>query len=201
MAGGATPRLEFERRTMKGVRALRVRDASMTPVKVVKSYTPAELDDIVAKTPDIVAIRAVARTMVPGSTGSIFERWVNHYVFHSPIGVKAPRLIVRQADNIHLRLIASARVSDGYLMADGSWWDAKAYSDGSEIDAEQASDIMAMVEAGYVYTPDGVKRPVVEANYIFIDIHAARANRSLVQTQYGGVVRYIDDFGNLQLLP
>ena len=201
LAGGAAPRLEFNRHTVNGVQALRVRDTGVTAAKLLRAYTPAELDRIVATTPDITAIRALAATMVQGSAGSLFERWINHYVFHGPVGTPAPRLIVRQVDNIHLRLTKSERVSDGYLTADGSWWDSKAYSKGSEIDVDQLSDTQAMVHSGRIYTADLVEHRVTSANYIFIDRDSALANRSLVQVQGGGVVWYIDNSGGLQLLP
>ena len=201
LIAGGTSRLEFNRQTLQGVQALRVRDTGVTGAKLLKAYTPAELDQIVATTPDINAIRTLAANMVQGSAGSLFERWINHYVFHNPIGAPAPRLTVRQVDNIHLRLTASERVSDGYLRPDGSWWDAKAYSKETDIDVDQLSDTQAMVRAKKVYTKDLVEHPVTSANYIFIDLASARRNRSLVHVQGGGVVWYIDDFGMLQLLP
>jgi hypothetical protein len=194
-----TRRLRFERRTIGGQQALRARDAGVTSTRTLTTYTPAQLDDIVARTPDIKVIRQLAQSMVQGSSGSLFERWARQRVFEAPKGVSAVRLRVRQVDNVHIRMTKTVRSSDSYLSANGEWWDAKAYQSGAEIDVDQMDDNRKFVRAGYVYTEDGVRHPVTSHNYLFIDWDSAQANLSLVKVQGNGRVWYIDD--NSQIRP
>jgi hypothetical protein len=195
-----TRRIRFERHTINGKQVLVARDAGVTTARTVRSYSAAELDDIVAQTSDIRTIRQLAQGMVQGSSGSLFERWAKRYVFEAPGGIKASRIRIRQVDNTHIRLSKSERVSDAFITADGEWWDAKAYQSGNEIDDLQLEDNRRIVRAKRVYTQDGVEHRVTSHNYLFIDRDSAMANLSLVKVQGDGRVWYIDDNGHVQPL-
>jgi hypothetical protein len=195
-----TRRIRFEQHTINGKQVLVARDAGVTAARTVRSYSAAELDDIVARTSDIRAIRQLAQGMVQGSSGSLFERWARRYVFEARGGIKASRIRIRQVDNTHIRLNKSERVSDAFLTADGEWWDAKAYQSGNEIDDVQLEDNRRIVKAKRVYTQDGVEHRVTSHNYLFIDRDSAMANLTLVKVQGDGRVWYIDDTGHVQPL-
>ncbi|MCB0176440.1 MAG: hypothetical protein KDJ97_38435, partial [Anaerolineae bacterium] len=67
---------------------------------LIHSFSAADLDAIVEKTPDIKKIRELAKEMDPGTRGSLFERWGNRYVFKQKNKVR-----VVKADNAHLEEI------------------------------------------------------------------------------------------------
>jgi len=165
----------------------------------IRSYSPAELDDIVRTTSDIREIRRLAAQMDNSTAGSLFERWVNHYVFHQPVGAPRSRLTVRRGDNLHLNLQRD-RSSDFFLNDDGSLWDAKIYQSGGEVDVFQLDDYRRLEEAGSVITADGQRRNVTSINYLFSDRAAAEANRSLLHVQGGAEAWFIDDHGVLRHL-
>ena len=168
---------------------------------LVRSYSAAELDEIVRTTADIRQIRKLAAQMDNSSAGSLFERWVNQHVFGQQIGAPRTRLRVRSADNPHMEHLWQDRVSDVYHHPDGSVWDAKIYQSGAEIDAAQLDDYRKMEEAGFVINADGQRRQVSSINYIFSDRAAAEANKATLHVQGGAEAWFIDDLGKLQHLP
>ncbi len=168
---------------------------------LMRSYSAAELDEIVRTTADIRQIRKLAAQMDNSSAGSLFERWVNKHVFGQQIGAPRTRLRVRMADNPHLEPLWQDRVSDVYLQADGSVWDAKIYQSGAEIDAAQLDDYRKMEEAGFVINGDGQRQTIGSINYIFSDRAAAEANKATLHVQGGAEAWFIDDGGVLQHLP
>ena len=143
----------------------------------------------------------LAAQMDNGSAGSLFERWVNKQVFGRQIGASRTRLRVRMADNPHLEPLWQDRVSDVYLQADGSVWDAKIYQSGSEIDVAQLDDYRKMEEAGFVINGDGQRQTIRSINYIFSDRAAAEANKATLHVQGGVEAWFVDDQGVLQHLP
>lgn len=165
----------------------------------LRSYTAAELDEIVRTTPDIRQIRQLAAQMDNSTAGSLFERWVNRYVFHQPVGSPRARLSVRRGDNMHLGLQRD-RSSDFFLEGDGSVWDSKIYQSAGEVDAFQLDDYRRMEEAGFVFTADGQRRSVASINYLFSDRAAAEANRAFLHVGGGAEAWYIDDHGVLRHL-
>lgn len=195
------PRLIFERKTVNGQQTLRVGDASVTPVKMLRSYTPAELDQIVARTPDIKDIRKLGKDMVQGSAGALFEKWARRYVLN-PQGIRPEsRLRVRQEDNAHIHLLAQKeRSSDSFLSDDGSVWDMKYLRSAGQIDDDQLADYVAMQKAKFVVTPDNQRHTVNSINYLFADDASARANAGAAFGAGNVSVWYIDDAGVLTLL-
>ena len=169
---------------------------------LLRSFSAAELDEIVDKTADIKKIRELARDMDPSTRGSLFERWSNRYVFKNKNKVR-----VRKADNAHLEdfeggLLADLhREMDHYDAATGEIWDTKIYDKYTVPDREQLHDYRIMEEAGQIKAADGRMLPINDVNYLFSDIEAARAHASLIRVEGGGSVWYIDDHGLLQLLP
>ncbi len=168
---------------------------------LVRSYSAAELDEIVRTTADIRQIRKLAAQMDNSSAGSLFERWVNKHVFGQQIGAPRTRLRVRNADNPHLEPLWQDRVSDVYYQPDGSVWDAKIYQSGSEIDVAQLDDYRKMEEAGFVINGDGQRQTIGSINYVFSDRAAAEANKTTLHVQGGAEAWFIDDQGMLQHLP
>lgn len=168
---------------------------------LLRSFSAAELDEIVRTTPDIRQIRRLAAEMDNSSAGSLFERWVHKYVFDKQIGAPRTRLRVRNADNPHLaEPLWQDRVSDVYYQPDGSVWDAKIYQSGSEIDVAQLDDYRKMEEAGFVINADGQRQRVSSINYIFSDRAAAEANKTTLHVQGGAEAWFIDDKGILRHL-
>ena len=167
---------------------------------LLRSFSAAELDEIVRTTPDIRQIRRLAAEMDNSSAGSLFERWVNRHVFGEQIGAPRTRLRVRSADNPHMEPLWQDRVSDVYYQPDGSVWDAKIYQSGSEIDAAQLDDYRKMEEASFVINADGQRQRVKSINYIFSDRAAAEANKATLHVQGGAEAWFIDDNGLLQHL-
>ncbi len=207
-----TSRLRFERTTAGGAQVLTVRDASVTTAKVLRSYTPAELDHLVATTPDIVRIRTLGEGMVQGSAGALFEKWSWRYVLSSQGGISpVARLRVTQSDNGHIHLLAAGgRSSDAFLanpgpgarpgVTDIDVWDMKFYRTGGQIDDEQVADYLAMQKAGFVVNAaDGQRYRIRFVNYLFESSAAARANAHAADA--GATVWYVDDAGTLTLLP
>ena len=167
---------------------------------LIRSYSAAELDEIVRTTSDIRQIRKLAAQMDNSSAGSLFERWVNKHVFGQQSGAPRTRLRVRTADNPHLEPLWQDRVSDVYYQPDGSVWDAKIYQSGSEIDVAQLDDYRKMEEAGFVINGDGQRQKINSINYIFSDHAAAEANKATLHVQGGAEAWFIDDNGILQHL-
>jgi hypothetical protein len=167
---------------------------------LIRSYTAAELDEIVRTTPDIREIRRLAAEMDNSSAGSLFERWVHRYVFDQQVGARRTRLLVRNGDNPHLERLFHDRVSDIYYGPDGGVWDAKLYRSAGDIDIEQLTDYRRMLEGGYVITPGGQRLAVNEINYVFSDRAAAEANLSTLHVEGDAQAWYIDDAGVLKLL-
>jgi hypothetical protein len=165
----------------------------------IRSYTAVELDDIVRTTSDIREIRRLASQMDNSTAGSLFERWVNHYVFHQPVGTSRARLSVRRSGNPHLELQRD-RSSDFFIDNDGSLWDAKLYQSGGEIDVYQLDDYRKLEEADFVITTDGRQRNINSIRYIFSDRTAAETNVTLLRVQGGAEAWYIDDHGKLRYL-
>jgi len=166
----------------------------------IRSFTRrAQLDELVRTTSDIREIRRIASQMDNSTAGSLFERWVNHYVFHQPVGTSRARLSVSRANNPHVGLELN-RSSDFFLEADGSIWDAKIYRSGGEIDVYQLDDYRRMAKRRKVIASDGREIKVKSINYIFGDRAAAEANLSLLHVQGGAEVWFIDDLGVLQHL-
>jgi hypothetical protein len=167
---------------------------------LVRSYSAAELDEIVRTTSDIREIRRLASQMDNSSAGSLFERWASRYVFDRDVGMRRTRLVVRAVDNPHLGPMWRDRISDVYYHPDGSVWDAKLYQSAGEIDVFQLDDYRKMEEAGFVITGDGQRLPVKSINYLFSDRAAAEANLSTIHVQGGAEAWFIDDSGVLQHL-
>ena len=157
------------------------------------------LNDYVRKTPNIKTVRRAAAKMNNARSGSLFERWVNHYVFHEPVGTAPKRLRVPLDLNEALDL-DSTRISDFYIDADGTVWDSKIYLSAGEVSYDQVADYERMLEQGWVWTAVGERTPVTGLGYIFATREAALANRSLVHVAGGAEVYYIDDLGQLVLL-
>lgn len=168
---------------------------------LIRSYSAAELDEIVRTTPDIRQLRRLAAQMDNSAAGSLFERWVNRHVFGQQVGAPRTRLRVRSADNPHMEHLWQDRVSDVYYRPDGSVWDAKIYQSGAEIDVAQLDDYRKMEEAGFVINADGQRQTISSINYIFSDRAAAAANKSTLHVQGGAEAWFIDDQGILQHLP
>jgi hypothetical protein len=167
---------------------------------LLRSYSAAELDEIVRNTADIREIRRLASQMDNSSAGSLFERWVHRYVFDREIGARRMRLFVRNGDNPHMERLMHDRISDVYYEPDGSVWDAKLYQSGAEIDLGQLDDYRKMEEAGHIITADGQRLPVKQINYVFSDRVAAEANVAGLHVQGGAEAWYIDNHGVLQHL-
>jgi hypothetical protein len=165
-------------------------------LRPIRTFAAAELDEIVRTTPDIRRIRELAAQMDNSSSGSLFERWANHYVFHRPVGSPRPRVSVNWQDNPHLQLFGNRRTSDFYLGEDGSLWDTKIYQYGGDVGYWQVDDYLRMEEAGWVITTDGRRVEIRSINYLFSDRAAAEVNHAI-----GADIWYIDDIGNVQLLP
>ena len=169
---------------------------------LIRSFSAAELDAIVEKTPDIKKIRELAKEMDSSSRGSLFERWSNRYVFKRKNKVR-----VVKADNAHLEEIEGGlftefhREIDHYDEVTGEIWDTKVYGRDTVPDREQLHDYRIMEEAGEIQAADGRKLPINDVNYLFSDINAAQENASLIRVEGGGSVWYIDDTGDLRLLP
>lgn len=156
----------------------------------------AALNNYVRKTPDIKAVRRAAASMNNARAGSLFERWVNHYIFREPVGTRPIRLRVPQELNEMLDL-ERTRISDYYLSADGTIWDAKIYLSAGEVSYEQAADYAKMLEQGWVWVDVGKRETVTGVGYIFATREAAEANRTLAHVAGTAEVYYIDDLGEL----
>jgi hypothetical protein len=167
-----------------------------------KSYSSADLDKIVATTPDIRVIRQLGAAMVQGSTGSLFEKWCRARALTDK-GIHPPveRLRVERVHNPGINFQGTeSRVSDGYLTQDGEVWDMKFLRTRGDVDWEQYVFYKSMVRNGTVKTPDGVTRNVKGINYLFQDRGAAEANLHLTDTTLNVHVWYIDDASTLILL-
>jgi hypothetical protein len=196
-----TPQPEIPQATARRRKVLSVNDPEGVPsrTRVNQILSETQLDEIVRKTPDIRELRKLAAKLDNATAGSLFERWVNRYVFRNRSGLRRTRLTVRVKDNPNLGL-GRDRSSDVYIEADGSVWDAKIYRSRKEIDVYQLDDYRKMEEAGFVLTPQGKRQRVQEINYVFSDQAAAEVNRSLVQVQGGAEVWFINDEGMLMHL-
>ena len=169
--------------------------------KILRSYSDAELEELIKNTPDIRRVRQLASQMNSGTIGSFFERWANHYVFKKKIGVRSSRLRIKRADNPHITLLKD-RSSDFFIAQHGEIWDAKMYRRTREIDVDQLDDYFQMEKAKSVFTRDEKDKTeetkVKSINYLFADEASARANDSLLRVQAGAVAWYVDDGGNLR---
>jgi hypothetical protein len=169
---------------------------------VYKSYSSADLDQIVATTPDIRIIRQLGANMVQGSRGSLLEKWSRKYALTPKgIGPAVPRLRALQKDNGHINFQGKAsRSSDGFLTSDGQVWDMKFYLSGGEVDWEQHEFYKAMVREGLIVTPDQQHHQIKSINYLFQARPAAEANLHLTDTTLNVHLWYIDDTSTLTLL-
>jgi len=166
-----------------------------------KKFTVAELDAIVARTPDIKKIRALAKAMDPSTRGSLFERWSNKYVFQ-----KKNKVRVNVDDNLHFERDLPTfpegwyaevyREMDNYDEVAKAIWDTKLYSSTSRPDPDQLHDYLLMLEGSQrgrvIKAADGRSLKVESVNYLFSDIEAARASRAEL---IPATVWYLDDLG------
>jgi hypothetical protein len=201
LAGGASPRLVFERRTIGGVQMLRARDASVTR-GALRSYTSADLDTIVARNPSIAEVRTLGAEMVQGTSGSFFEKWARKK-FLDELGkqIAVPRLRVYQHQNGQINFWNKDwRSSDGFLTTEGEVWDMKFMLEAGQVDTDQLRFYKSMQKAGFVATPDGVVHDVKSINYLFQDRTAAEANAFVMDSAHDVRVWYVDDHGTITQL-
>lgn len=168
---------------------------------VKRSYSASDLDKIARGTPDIKKIRDIAKNLVSGSKGSLFERWGNLHVFERKNKVR-----INKAQNAHLEGYGGGMLADSHVEIDnydetgGEIWDTKIYSEEAQLDSQQLHDYRVMEQAGEVMDSKGRMIPVKGVNYLFSDLDSALAHATQVWVDGGGSVFYLDDAGNLVLL-
>jgi hypothetical protein len=166
-------------------------------VPLIRSYSTAELDEIVRTTPDIREIERLGSQMDSGSAGRLFECWANRHVFGQQVNARHIQQIVRNADNPHLERLENYRRLDVYYQPDGTLWETKLYQSGTKIDEYQLDEYRKMEEAGHVITANGERLQVNGIKYLFSNRAAAEENLSTLHVK-GAAASYIDDHGILQ---
>ncbi|MEZ4861778.1 MAG: hypothetical protein R3C14_10735 [Caldilineaceae bacterium] len=164
---------------------------------LIRSYSAAQLEEIVRTTADIRQIRKLAAQMDNGSAGNLFELWAEKYIFKQQ---SRKQIVVTMENNPHLERLEHGRRVDGYFHPDGSFWEAKLYQSGGDVDIGQMDDYRKMMEAGFVFDSSGQRVTITQVNYIFSDRAAAAANSSELHDM-GIFALFIDDGGMLQHLP
>lgn len=110
--------------------------------------------------------------------GPDFEQWAAEHVFQGKRRVSVPLELNKHLEHIDIEghgLLCS-RDSDNYIDADGSLWDAKAYSENSAVDLDQLRDYNIMQDAGYIFDNQGQQIRITSINYLFNSHTAAEKN-------------------------